>query len=121
MADEGAQRRNNYEFNAKGQDGHNLQIQTYMAVVDRALTIENDLKEQKNVDTEPFRAPSYGGQGNINSGNVNLSGKGQGEKMIYVDLIVLPMRGFDIRLGMDWLSSNRVSLDYFHKVVTFTI
>ncbi|KAK2991790.1 hypothetical protein RJ640_000299 [Escallonia rubra] len=55
-----------------------LQLQTYMAVVDRALAIENDLEEQKNVDTEPFRAPSYGGQGNRNSGNVNPGGRGRG-------------------------------------------
>ncbi|KAK2987276.1 hypothetical protein RJ640_001905 [Escallonia rubra] len=53
-------------------------LQTYMAVVDRALAIENDLEEQKNVDTEPFRAPSYGGQGNRNSGNVNPGGRGRG-------------------------------------------
>ncbi|KAK3025302.1 hypothetical protein RJ639_042696 [Escallonia herrerae] len=55
-----------------------LQLQTYMAVVDRALAIENDLEEQKNVDTELFRVPSYGGQGNRNSGNVNPGGRGQG-------------------------------------------
>ncbi|KAK3027753.1 hypothetical protein RJ639_042245 [Escallonia herrerae] len=55
-----------------------LQLQTYMAVIDRALAIENDLEEQKNVDTELFRVPSYGGQGNRNSGNVNPGGKGQG-------------------------------------------
>ncbi|KAK2980074.1 hypothetical protein RJ640_028803 [Escallonia rubra] len=55
-----------------------LQLQTYMAVVDKALAIENDLEEQKNVDTEPFRAPSYGGQGNRNSGNVNPGGRGRG-------------------------------------------
>ncbi|KAK2981149.1 hypothetical protein RJ640_013471 [Escallonia rubra] len=53
-------------------------LQTYMAVVDRALAIENDLEKQKNVDTEPFRAPSYGGQGNRNSGNVNPGGRGRG-------------------------------------------
>ncbi|KAK3026079.1 hypothetical protein RJ639_040537 [Escallonia herrerae] len=38
-----------------------LQLQTYMAVVDRALAIENDLEEQKNVDTKLFKVPSYGG------------------------------------------------------------
>ncbi|KAK3040174.1 hypothetical protein RJ639_028424 [Escallonia herrerae] len=48
-----------------------LQLQTYMAFVDRALAIENDLEEQKNVNTELFRAPSYGGQGNCNSENVD--------------------------------------------------
>ncbi|KAK3013253.1 hypothetical protein RJ639_008320 [Escallonia herrerae] len=53
-------------------------LQTYMAVPDRALAIENDLEEQNNVDTEPFRASSFSGQGNLNSGNVNLGGRGQG-------------------------------------------
>ncbi|KAK3024861.1 hypothetical protein RJ639_042884 [Escallonia herrerae] len=53
-------------------------LQTYIAVVDRALAIENDLEEQKNVDTGLFRAPSYGGQKNRNSRNVNPSGRGQG-------------------------------------------
>ncbi|KAK2997842.1 hypothetical protein RJ639_025167 [Escallonia herrerae] len=114
-------------------------------IVDGALAIENDLEEQKNVDTKPFRALSYDGQGNRNSGNVNPGGKGQdnqgkrnlqenvekprvqgrayilesrevqdtskvievvGEHTVYADLIVLRMRGFDILLGMDWLSSN---------------
>ncbi|KAK3009852.1 hypothetical protein RJ639_012837 [Escallonia herrerae] len=227
MADEGTQRRNNHEFNAKGQDGHNpqdlrdklipLQLQTYMAIVDRALAIKNDLEEQYNVDKEPFRAPSYGGQENRNSGNVkpvgrdrgNLQGNAEkprmqgrayalksqevrdtsgviegtltifqcvarvlfdpgstisfissymvpmlpqepellpyvlevstplgestlvsliykscamivGEHTVYADLIILPMRGFDILLRMDCLSSNRVSLDHLHKVVIFT-
>ncbi|KAK2985162.1 hypothetical protein RJ640_011983 [Escallonia rubra] len=53
-----------------------LQLQTYMAVVDRALAIENDLEEENNVDTEPFRVSSYGGQGNRKSGNVNPGGRG---------------------------------------------
>ncbi|KAK3028098.1 hypothetical protein RJ639_039792 [Escallonia herrerae] len=53
-------------------------LQTYIAVVDRALAIENDLEEQKNVYTELFRAPSYGGLGKRNSGNVNRGGRGQG-------------------------------------------
>ncbi|KAK3001685.1 hypothetical protein RJ639_022273 [Escallonia herrerae] len=55
-----------------------LPLQTFMAVVDRALVIENDLEEQNNVDTELFRVPSYSGQGNCNTGNVNPGGKGQG-------------------------------------------
>ncbi|KAK3041528.1 hypothetical protein RJ639_002214 [Escallonia herrerae] len=122
-------------------------------VIDRALAIENDLEEQNNVDTKPFRAPSYGGHGNRN-GRGNLQGNAEkprmlgrayalesqevrdasgviegestlvsliykscamivGEHTLYADLIVLPMRGFEILLEMDWLSSNRVSLDCF--------
>ncbi|KAK2995849.1 hypothetical protein RJ640_015809 [Escallonia rubra] len=74
-----------------------LQLQTYMAVVDTALAIENDLEEQKNVDTEPFRASSYGGQGNRNSGNVNPGGMGQGNtwqeifKGLYKEEIIISM------------------------------
>ncbi|KAK3011209.1 hypothetical protein RJ639_011742 [Escallonia herrerae] len=48
-------------------------LQTYMAVVNRVLAIENDLEEQKNVDTKPFRASSYKGYGNHNSENVKGS------------------------------------------------
>ena len=33
------------------------------------------------------------------------------------DLIVLPMSEFDIILGMDWLSSYLVSIDYLAKTV----
>ena len=38
-----------------------------------------------------------------------------------VDLIVLCMSEFDIILGMDWLSSNHVSLDCFAKTVCLRV
>ena len=38
-----------------------------------------------------------------------------------VDLIVLFMSEFDIILGMDWLSSNHVSIDCFVKTITLRI
>ena len=38
-----------------------------------------------------------------------------------VDLIVLSMSEFDIILGMDWLSSYHVSLDYFAKTICLRV
>ena len=35
-----------------------------------------------------------------------------------IDLIVLHMFEFDVILGMDWLSSYHVSIDYFAKTVS---
>ena len=36
-----------------------------------------------------------------------------------IDLICLPLSQIDVILGMDWLSSNHVLLNYFDKTVTF--
>jgi len=36
-----------------------------------------------------------------------------------IDLICLPLSQFDVILGMDWLSSNHVLLNYFDKSVVF--
>ena len=33
------------------------------------------------------------------------------------DLIVIDLKGLDVILGMDWLSSNYASMDFFHKEV----
>ncbi|XP_015940928.1 uncharacterized protein LOC107466464 [Arachis duranensis] len=35
------------------------------------------------------------------------------------DLICLPMTGLDLILGLDWLSKNRVMLDYFERSLQF--
>ncbi|XP_057510780.1 uncharacterized protein LOC130793157 [Actinidia eriantha] len=43
------------------------------------------------------------------------------DRRIEVDLVVMDMSGFDIILGMDWLSSNRAIVDYFRRRVTITI
>ena len=37
------------------------------------------------------------------------------------DLVVLSMTGYDIILGMDWLSYYRVCLDCFAKTVSFPL
>jgi len=34
-----------------------------------------------------------------------------------IDLICLPLSEIDVILGMDWLSSNHVLLNYFDKIV----
>jgi len=36
-----------------------------------------------------------------------------------IDLICLPLSQIDVILGMDWLSSNHVSLNCFDKIVVF--
>ncbi|GAV89509.1 RVP_2 domain-containing protein [Cephalotus follicularis] len=40
---------------------------------------------------------------------------------LYVDLIVLPIRDFDIILGMDWLSAHRARMDCYNKTVDFCL
>ncbi|TYJ96201.1 ty3-gypsy retrotransposon protein [Cucumis melo var. makuwa] len=40
-------------------------------------------------------------------------------QMLDVTLLVLDMQDFDVILGMDWLSVNHASIDYFHKEVVF--
>ncbi|GAV75548.1 RVP_2 domain-containing protein [Cephalotus follicularis] len=36
---------------------------------------------------------------------------------LYADLIVLPIRDFDVILGMDWLSAHRARMDCYNKTV----
>jgi len=36
-----------------------------------------------------------------------------------IDLICLPLSQIDVILGMNWLSSNHVLLNYFDKTVVF--
>ncbi|GFS41577.1 hypothetical protein Acr_00g0075180 [Actinidia rufa] len=43
------------------------------------------------------------------------------DRRIEADLVVMDMLGFDIILGMDWLSSNRAIVDCFWRRVTITI
>ncbi|GAV68022.1 RVP_2 domain-containing protein [Cephalotus follicularis] len=38
---------------------------------------------------------------------------------LYADLIVLPIRDFDVILGMDWLSVHRARMDCYNKTVDF--
>ncbi|GAV82744.1 RVP_2 domain-containing protein [Cephalotus follicularis] len=38
---------------------------------------------------------------------------------LYADLIVLPIRDFDVILGMDWLSAHRARMDCYNKTVDF--
>ncbi|KAA0040880.1 pol protein [Cucumis melo var. makuwa] len=40
-------------------------------------------------------------------------------QMLDVTLLVLDMQDFDVILGMDWLSANHASIDYFRKEVVF--
>ncbi|GAV75324.1 zf-CCHC domain-containing protein/RVP_2 domain-containing protein [Cephalotus follicularis] len=40
---------------------------------------------------------------------------------LYADFIVLPIRDFDVILGMDWLSTHRARMDYYHKTVDFCL
>jgi Retroviral aspartyl protease len=38
-----------------------------------------------------------------------------------IDLICLPLSQIDVILGMDWLSSNHILLNYFDQTVVFVI
>ncbi|GAV79840.1 RVP_2 domain-containing protein, partial [Cephalotus follicularis] len=38
---------------------------------------------------------------------------------LYADLIVLPIRDFDVILGMDWLSAHRARMDCYNKLWIF--
>ncbi|GAV77787.1 zf-CCHC domain-containing protein/RVP_2 domain-containing protein [Cephalotus follicularis] len=40
---------------------------------------------------------------------------------LYADLIVLPIRDFDVILGMDWLSAHRALMDCYHETVDFCL
>ncbi|CAD5192555.1 unnamed protein product [Musa acuminata subsp. malaccensis] len=44
-----------------------------------------------------------------------------GECELLADLILLEIQGFDIILGMDWLSSYHASVDCYTKIITFCI
>ena len=39
--------------------------------------------------------------------------------VLKVNLIPLEMYNFDVILGMDWLSTHRVLMDYFTKKIVF--
>jgi len=41
------------------------------------------------------------------------------DRTFLIDLICLPLSNIDVILGMDWLSSNHVLLNYFDKTVVF--
>ena len=45
---------------------------------------------------------------------VGISGR-----TFFIDLICLPLSQIDVIMGMDWLSSNHVLLNYFDKTVVF--
>ena len=32
-----------------------------------------------------------------------------------IDMNVLPLRSYDVLIGMDWLEAHRVKLDYYNK------
>jgi len=40
--------------------------------------------------------------------------------MYKVNLICLPLQGLDVILGMDWLSANRILIDYWEKKLLFS-
>ena len=40
------------------------------------------------------------------------------ESEFVVNLSVMPMKDFDVLLGMDWLASYHVVIDCFYKTVT---
>ncbi|GAV77460.1 zf-CCHC domain-containing protein/RVP_2 domain-containing protein [Cephalotus follicularis] len=40
---------------------------------------------------------------------------------LYADMIVLPIRDFDVILGMDWLSVHRARMDCYNKTVDFCL
>ncbi|GAV83295.1 RVP_2 domain-containing protein [Cephalotus follicularis] len=40
---------------------------------------------------------------------------------LYADLTVLPIRDFDVILGMDWLSAHRARMDCYNKTVYFCL
>jgi hypothetical protein len=42
-------------------------------------------------------------------------------RTLTANLIVLDMEGFDIVLGMDWLSNNHAIIDCHNKEVTFRL
>ncbi|GAV71209.1 RVP_2 domain-containing protein [Cephalotus follicularis] len=42
-------------------------------------------------------------------------------RMMLVDLVPLAILKFDVILGMDWLSENHASVDYFKKEIRFAI
>ncbi|XP_075473878.1 uncharacterized protein LOC142504924 [Primulina tabacum] len=42
-----------------------------------------------------------------------------GSRLLYADLIVIPMVAFDVILGMDWLSAYRAVIDCVSKTVKF--
>ena len=44
-----------------------------------------------------------------------------GDRVMLADLIMLNIHGFDVILGMDWLATNRVSLDCYTEIVTFSL
>ncbi|RZS25858.1 hypothetical protein BHM03_00059141 [Ensete ventricosum] len=44
-----------------------------------------------------------------------------GEHELLADLIFLEIQGFDIILGIDWLSSYHASIDCYKKIITFCI
>ena len=41
------------------------------------------------------------------------------DRELFVDLVVLDILGYDVILGMDWLSKYHASIDCLKKVVTF--
>ena len=41
-------------------------------------------------------------------------------RMYKVNVICLPLQGLDVILGMDWLSANRVLIDYWEKKLIFS-
>ena len=41
------------------------------------------------------------------------------EKTLSTDLIELAILDFDVILGMDWLSENRATINYYEKCVVF--
>jgi len=41
-------------------------------------------------------------------------------RMYKVNLICLPLQGLDVILGMDWLSANRILIDYREKKLLFS-
>ncbi|XP_073030757.1 uncharacterized protein [Primulina eburnea] len=46
--------------------------------------------------------------------NIDLELQGH---LVYADLIVFPMPEFDINLGMDWLTTNKVFIDFQKRLV----
>ncbi|GAV79743.1 RVP_2 domain-containing protein [Cephalotus follicularis] len=40
---------------------------------------------------------------------------------LYADLIVLPIRDFDVILGMDWLSAHPACMDCYNKTMDFCL
>ena len=52
----------------------------------------------------------------------SLSVRFDGEESEFLaDLIVLPMKDFDVLLGMDWLASYHAVIDCFYKTVTIKL